>query len=142
MAIVVFDAQEFLEDFPKFTKPDGTGLLTDAQLAQAFEVACLLLDNTDKSLVPYDPDKGILVRKTLLYLLVCHLATLALWPLGQSGPMSSATEGSVSTGFSLPTGTGDAYYNQTPCGQTFWKLMRSYTAGGRYYAKHYVHPWG
>lgn len=142
MAVVVFDPEAFLEMFPKFTKPDGTSLLTDAQLQACFDQACLLLDNTDKSPVPYDPDKGIMIRKTLLNLLVCHLATLALWPLGQSGPLSSATEGSVSSGFQIPTGTGSAFYNQTPCGQAYWQAMLPYTIGGRYYAKHYYHPWG
>lgn len=143
MAVVVFDPQAFLEAYPRFRNPQtGEPLLTDAQLQQAFDVACLLLDNTDASLVPYDPDKDIMIRKTLLYLLVCHLATLALWPVGQSGPMSNATEGSVSVGFSLPQSTGKAFYNQTPCGQTFWQAMQPYVAGGRYYAAKHYHPWG
>lgn len=143
MAVVVFDPQEFLEAYPQFKKGE-VQLLTDAQLQQAFDVACLILDNTDAAAVPYDPDKGIMVRKTLLYLLVCHMATLALWPLGQSGPMASATEGSVSTSFSLPTTTGKAFWNQTPCGQAFWQAIQSQglVTGGRYYAKKYTHPWG
>lgn len=87
MAVVVFDPQEFREAYPRFVDPKtGQPLLTDAQLRQAFDVACLLLDNTNSSPVPYDPAHGVMIRKTLLYLLVCHLATLALWPMGQAGP--------------------------------------------------------
>ncbi|WP_288229562.1 DUF4054 domain-containing protein [uncultured Desulfovibrio sp.] len=141
MAVVVFDPQVFLEAYPQFA-PGGVPLLTDAQLRQAFEVACLLLDNSDASPVPYDSEKGILIRKTLLWLIVCHLATLALWPVGQSGPMSNATEGSVSVGFSLPQTTGKAFWNQTPCGQTFWQAVQPYVVGGRYYAVSHYHPWG
>ena len=121
MAVVVFDPQEFREAYPRFVDPKtGQPLLTDAQLRQAFDVACLLLDNTNSSPVPYDPAHGVMIRKTLLHLLVCHLATLALWPMGQAGPVASATEGTVSISFSVPTATGKAFYNQTPCGQTFW----------------------
>ena len=138
MAVVVFDPAAFREAYPQFT----AALLTDAQLQQAFDVACLLLDNTDGSPVPYDPENGVMIRKTLLYLLVCHMATMALWPVGQSGPMSNATEGSVSVGFSLPQNTGKAFYNQTPCGQAFWQAVQPYAAGGRYYAAKHYHPWG
>lgn len=141
--VVVFDPREFVEAYPRFTDPaSGEPLLTDAQLQQAFDVACLLLDNTDASPVPCDPESGVMVRKTLLYLLVCHLATLALWPVGQSGPVSSATEGSVSASFSVPTATGKAFYNQTPCGQAFRQAVQPYVSGGRYYAVRHHHPWG
>ena len=76
MAVVEFDPAAFREAYPRFTAE----LISDAQLQQAFDLACLLLDNTDASLVPYDPEHGILIRRTLLWLLVCHLATMALWP--------------------------------------------------------------
>ena len=138
MAVVVFDAVAFRESYPQFTEE----LLTDAQLQQAFSVACLIVDNTDQSYVPYDPDNNILVRETLLYLLVCHLATLALWPIGQAGPQSNATQGSVSVGFAIPQWPNGQYFNQTPCGQTFWTIAQRYLAGGRYYAAKVVHPWG
>lgn len=138
MAVVVFDPASFREAYPQFT-PER---LTDAQLQQAFDVACLLLDNSDGSPVPYDPEKGIMVRQTLLWLLVCHMATMALWPVGQAGPMTSATEGSVSVGFSMPPNPGKAYYSQTPCGQTFWQAVQKYVVGGRYYAVPHYHPWG
>lgn len=142
MAVVIFEPEAFLEAYPQFTAPDGKGLLTDAQLQQAFDVGCLLVDNTDQSIIPYDPEKGVMVRKTLLWLVVCHLATMALWPAGQAGPMTSATEGSVSVGFSAPPSQGKAYWSQTPCGQAFWQAVQRYVAGGRYYAVKHHHPWG
>lgn len=138
MAIVVFDPAHFREAYPRFTED----LLTDAQLQQAFDVACLMLDNTGQSRIPYDPEKGILIRQTLLYLLVCHLATLALWGPGQAGPMSNAAQGSVSVGFSVPQYTNGQYFSQTPCGQTLWQALQPYLVGGRYYAARHYHPWG
>lgn len=138
MAVVEFDPTEFRDSYPKFNET----LLTDGQLREAFSVACLMLDNSDRSPVPYDPVKGVMVRKTLLYLLVCHLATLAVWPLGQSGPQSNATQGSVSIGFAIPAWQNAHYFNQTICGQTFWQAVQRFLGGGRYFADHHVHPWG
>lgn len=137
MAIVVFDAAEWLDAYPQFK-----GQLTDAQLVQAFGVACLMLDNTAASPVPYDPEKGIETRKVLLWLLVCHLASLALRPVNQSGPMTNATEGSVSVGFQVPAVQNGRYFAQTACGDTFWQAVRKWMAGGRYYDERRYHPWG
>ena len=44
--------------------------------------------------------------------------------------------------FSMPMATGKAFYNQTPCGQTFWQAIQPYAVGGRYYVARYWHPWG
>lgn len=141
MAVVVFVPGAFLEAYPQFA-PNGKPLLSDAQLRQAFEVACLLLNNTDSSPVPYDPEHEIMIRRTFLWLIVCHLCSLALWQPGQSGPLASATEGSVSVSFSLPQVTGKEYWNMTPCGQTYWQAIRPYVLGGRYYGMRKYHPWG
>lgn len=138
MAVVVFNPEQFRAMYPRFTQD----VITDAELRQAFDVACLILDNTNASPVPYDPDKDVFVRRTLLYLLVCHLATMALWPVGQSGPMSNATQGSVSVGFSIPSRLNGQYFQHTPCGQTFWQAIQRYLAGGRYFPARYHHPWG
>ena len=138
MAVVEFVPADFRELYPQFTE----ALITDGQLTQAFNVACLLLDNSDSSPVPYDPTTGVLVRQTLLNLLVCHLATLALWPLGQSGPVSSSSEGSVSVSFGLPTRPDGVYFRQTPCGQAYWQAIQVYIRGGRYYPVNHYHPWG
>lgn len=137
MAIVTFDSGEFLSIYPRFS-----GVLTPAQLQNAFDVACLVLENTDSSVVPYDPTNGINDRKTLLYALTCHIASMALWGNGQAGPASGATEGSVSVSFAVPDVTNASWFKMTPCGQLFWQATRKYVVGGRYYARRYSHPWG
>ena len=138
MAVVEFAPSDFREFYPQFT----ADIITDGQLTQAFNVACLILDNSDSSPVPYDPANNVYIRQTLLTLLVCHLATLALWPLGQSGPVASASEGSVSVSFRLPTRPDGAYFKQTPCGQSYWQAVLPYMRGGRYYLVSRYHPWG
>lgn len=137
MAIVTFDSGEFLSIYPRFS-----GVLTPAQLQNAFDVACLVLDNTESSVVPYDPTNGINDRKTLLYALTCHIASMALWGNGQAGPASGATEGSVSVSFAVPDVTNASWFKMTSCGQLFWQATRKYVVGGRYYARRYSHPWG
>lgn len=137
MAVVVFDPAEWLAVHPQFN-----GKFTDAQLNHFFELACLLLDNTDSSPVPYDPARGIMTRKILLGMLVCHLASLALRPVEQAGALTSATEGSVSTGFQLPQSPNGQWYQQTACGQAYWQAIKKYTIGGRYYPFRSIHPWG
>jgi len=137
MAIVTFDSGEFLAIYPRFA-----GVLTPEQLQNAFDTACLILDNTDASVVPYDPDKGINNRKTLLYALTCHLATVALWGNGQAGPVSGASEGSVSVSFAVPDVTNASWFKSTACGAAYWQATRKYVVGGRYIAMKYHHPWG
>ena len=137
MAIVTFDSDEFLSIYPRFS-----GVLTPEQLQNAFDVACLVLDNTESSVVLYDPTNGINDRKTLLYALTCHIASMALWGNGQAGPASGATEGSVSVSFAVPDVTNASWFKMTPCGQLFWQATRKHVVGGRYYARRYVHPWG
>lgn len=137
--VVEFDVTEFRELYPKFTET----VATDTQLEYAFQKACIILNNTDKSIVPYDPDNGVYTRKVMLYLLTCHIMTLSLWSAtGQSGAVSSASEGSVSTSFNLPTSAGGDWFKQTECGYTFWQMIQAYNVGGRYYSIKYVHPWG
>lgn len=137
--VVTFSAAEFRAKFPKFT----TAIISDAELENAFDIACLIVDNTNSSVVPYDPDNGVVIRKTLLYLLVCHLATLALWPLGQNGPIASASQGSVSTSFSLPQGgTSGDWFKLTPCGQTFWQISAPFRMGLISGETRHFHPWG
>ena len=141
MAVVEFSPTEFRSWYPQFT-PDK---VTDGQLEQAFNVACLILNNTDASPAPYDPDKGVYDRKTLLYMLVCHLTTLGLrGASGQAGPVASAAEGSVNVSFAVPTITGKTadWYIQTPCGQAFWTAIRKYMVGGLYVPGCKFHPWG
>lgn len=137
MAVVEFDMDGFREQYPQFSGQ------ADAQLRAAFKMACMLLDNTEASVVPYAPEKGIYDREVLLFLLVCHLSTQAnLTTEGQSGPVSSASEGSVSVSFEVPKITDKTYFLQTPCGRTFWQLTAKYRGGPGYLAIKHIHPWG
>lgn len=123
MAVVVFDVEDFRTIYPQFSE------LTDAQLTAFFEDACLYLDNTDAS-----PVQNITLRTSLLYKIVCHLATLAQRGGGVTGAVTSASEGSVSSSFSPLQSTSEnaAWWNQTACGAAFWMLWRRFTRGGYY----------
>ena len=71
-------------------------------------------------------------KQNLLYMLVCHLATLA--QRGTAGPLTSATEGSVSVGFgSLAGGNEAEWYNTTPCGAAYWQAIKRYRLGGMWF---------
>lgn len=140
MAVVIFSPDDFREDFPQFADKK---LYPDRRLLMAFNAATVLLDNTDTSPVPYDPANGVLIREVLLHYLTCHLLTLAGWAAnGQSGPVSNASEGSVSLGFTVPQVTDKGYFLLTPCGQTYWQMTAPYRLGGRYYPVKHYHPWG
>ncbi len=142
MPPVTFDPIKFRERFPKFANetkyPDG-------QLLAAFQAAEVYVDNTDSATTPYDPDKQIFIREIMLYTLVCHLLTLQDWTMnGQAGPLTNASEGSVTAGFASPhyLGNGRDFYMQTPCGQAFWQMSLPYRLGGRYRPVFHFHPWG
>ena len=140
MAVVVFSPEDFRQDFPQFADPVA---YPDRRLQGAFNTATAMVDNTDSSPVPYDPDKGVTVRETVLYYLACHILTLSVWAQnGQSGPVTNASEGSVSVGFAAAQITEKSYYQETPCGQTFWAMTLPYRLGGRYYPVKHYHPWG
>ena len=145
MAIVAFDPEEFRAAHPGLTED----AISDEELQLHFETAELFVDNTDISPFAYDPkpvdgSKPKLMRKQLLWLVTCHLATMALWPEGQAGRLASANEGSVSASFDLIQARSEngAYWNQTKCGATYWAITKAYRLGGRLYLgrrKH--HPW-
>lgn len=121
MNVVVFDAEEFLALYPQFQN-----VFTPEQLQVFFNVACLILDNTENSKV-----KDLLERKTLLYMLVCHIATLQQRGTGTVGMLTSATEGKVTAGFQAFTNNPN-WYNQTQCGSMFWLATAKYRVGMRY----------
>lgn len=146
---VTFSPVEFFELYPQFQGSDSTsrGYISPNQLSALWEVAVTIVGNTeDTAVVPFDPDKGVFKRKILLYALMCHLATLALWGAdGQQGTLASASEGSVSASFQIPQiqgGITSQWYNQTLCGRTAWMLLKPYCLGGKYYGIKYFHPYG
>ncbi len=137
--IVIFDPDEFRSFYPKFTKE----LVTDAELNHLFQLACTFIDNTDEAMIPYNPDKGIYNRKEVLYLFVCHMATMNLWEVGQSGAVQSASQGTVSVSYAIPqNGPNGSWFNQTPCGRTLWMLLKPYALGGRIFTISNHHPFG
>lgn len=127
MAVVVLDIPTFRTMYPLFDT------LADAQVQQAFNVACLLCDNTESARVPYVPGVNT-ERETLLYLLVCHLCTLGQRGNVVVGNVSSAAEGSVNTSFTLPAQQSAAWFSQTQCGLTYWAASLKYRQG-RYYGR-------
>ena len=137
--IVEFNPTEFRSYYPKFT----VDKVSDAQLESYFRLASSLINNTDSSQFPYNPDNGQYIRKELLYLLVCHLATMGTWDIGQSGEVKSATEGSVSVSYGEFKGNPNAsWFNQTPCGRTLWMMLKPYALGGRIFSVSDFHPYG
>lgn len=136
--IVVFNITEFRAFYPKFTDEQ----ITDEQLINLFQLACTFIDNTDSSRFPYDPERNVHTRKQLLYLLVCHLATMELWGAGQAGPLTSATQGSVSVGFQSVDMWGQSWFSQTPCGRTLLMMLQPYALGGRIFTTPHFHPYG
>ena len=119
--VVVFDASEFLALYPQFNN-----VFTPEQLTQFFNVACLLCDNTENSKIT-----DLAERKTLLYMLVCHIATLQQRGTGMVGLLTSATEGKVSANLQAYTSNPN-WYSQTQCGSMFWLATAKYRVGMRY----------
>ena len=118
MAVVVFDIPEFRALYPSI-------VATDAQLRMFFSIAEGFLDNTECSIV-----KDVEARKTMLYLLVAHLATLNQQTESGNavvGRVASATEGSVSISLDYGTlGNNERWYLQTPYGATYWQITKKY----------------
>ena len=116
--VVVFDLVEFRELYP-FIKA------TDAQLNGYFLIAETFLDNTKCSVV-----RDLEQRKTMLYLLVAHIATIT--GMAESGNpvvgrIGSATEGTVSVSLDYGTmGNNERWYLQTPWGAMYWQLTKKY----------------
>ncbi len=138
--IVTFDVDGFRARFPHLTD------ISDATLSAVFDDVCTMYGNTDdKSLFAYDPDQGIYSRRTFLYAATCHLATLEQWQKnGQTGRITNASQGSVSTAFDLYKSNKDLpdWWNQTLCGQQAWRMLSALTKGGRFYGFTRNHPFG
>lgn len=124
MAAVVFDPAEFKEVYPQFVN------IADTVCRFAFTEAELYLNNTDNSVVKNEEK-----RKLLLYMLTCHILTLKERGGDTVGQLSSASEGSVSVSYSVPSIAGAEWFSQTQCGLAFWQAIKPYTLGPRYYGR-------
>lgn len=116
--VVVFDPSEFRLLYPSISA-------TDEQLEMYFAMAETFLDNTECSIV-----KDLDARKTMLYLLVAHIALLSQQAENGNpvvGRISNATEGTVSVGLDYGTmGNNERWYLQTPWGAMYWQMSKKY----------------
>lgn len=124
MAAVVFDPEEFREVYPQFANT------SDTVCRFAFAEAELHLNNTDAS-----PVKNEEKRKILLFMLTCHILTLKERGGDVVGQLSSASEGSVSVSYSVPSVAGAEWFSQTQCGLAYRQAIKQFALGGLYYGK-------
>lgn len=117
---MTFDVEKFRAVYPQFTN------LSDTQLGFMWENALVISGIEDDTRIPESQ------KENLLFMLMCHLATLAT--RGTVGAMTGATQGSVSVTYTTPTQTGDAaWYSLTPCGAAYWQIIKKYRLGGLWF---------
>lgn len=117
---MTFDIQKFRTIYPQFAE------IPDASLEFMWENALIISGIADDSRIPVDQ------KENLLFMLLCHLATLA--GRGSVGAMTSAKQGEVQVSYASPTATGDAaWYNTTPCGAAYWQIIKRYRLGGQWF---------
>lgn len=128
---VILNIDDFKLDFPQFTG------LPDAVIERAFKHAVAIFGN------PPAGFKGSTDRlELILYTLMCHLLTSYIQGQeGQSGPLTSATEGSVSASFYVPQSNIYQWLGTTPCGQKFLFLTANRAIGGLVSTPPFWDPW-
>lgn len=122
-----FDVADFREKHPH-TFPS----FTDEQLNAFWIQACMVHS------VPSDGSELDWKEKELMYMLVCHIATLSERGSGAGvGAVNSASEDGVSVSFSgSPASERSWWFNQTPCGAMYWSMIQRRCRGGYYFAYH------
>jgi hypothetical protein len=117
---MTFDITKFRTIYPQFAG------ISDASLEFMWQNALIISGIEQDSRIPEAE------KENLLFMLLCHLATLA--SRGSAGPMTSAKQGEVQVSFAAPTATGDAaWYNTTPCGAAYWQIIKKYRLGGKWF---------
>lgn len=116
-----FNIDNFRAVYPQFSN------LSDEQLTFMAQNALIISGLDTDARIPTSQ------KYNLWYMLICHLATLAV--RGSAGAVASATEGSVSVSFSVMSQQGgDAdWYNLTPCGSAYWQAIKRYRIGGMWF---------
>lgn len=145
--IVTFNYAQWQTLYPQF----ATTVTTEAQAQEYFYQAQLYCDNSNCSIIPYDPTctPPAYDRAIILNLLTAHVAQLTVGcvingdpvPAGPLvGRISSATEGTVTVQAELPPLPASAgYYSQTQFGYMAYTAMARYRAAryraspGRFY---------
>jgi hypothetical protein len=123
MAVVVFDQAAFLDRYPEFAATIGN---YPRAAVNAFDEACLYLNNTDSSRVPEPP------RSILLNMLTAHIVALSYGVNGKAvsglvGRITSAGEGSVNVSADMgPSTSQKAWYEQTQYGASYWRASAVY----------------
>ena len=118
---MTFDVEKFRAVYPQFAS------LSDAQLEFMWENALIISGIEGDTRVPEGQ------KENLLFMLVCHLATLAT--RGTAGAMTSAKQGEVQVTYaSVPSRSDDAdWFNLTPCGSAYWQAIKRYRLGGLWF---------
>ena len=108
---MTFDVEKFRAVYPQFAS------LSDAQLEFMWQNALIISGIEGDTRIPEDQ------KENLLFMLVCHLATLAT--RGTAGAMTSAKQGEVQVAYaSMPSRGDDAdWFNLTPCGSAYWQAI-------------------
>lgn len=115
-----FDIEKFRKLYPYL------GDVTDEQLEAYWTLATAILGQYyPGGKVPDD------IYEMMLYLMVCHLATLGLRGDGSVGVLQSATQGKVSASFKPYNNI--TWYSQTQCGSFLEKLILKFVLGARFY---------
>ncbi len=128
---VTFDFGEWIQRFPEFASVDP------GAASGYFALACVYLRNDEARPIADDS-----LQKTLLYLIVAHIAQLnrlVTKPLGGGveaesqlvGRIASASEGSVSIQTEMPANMSEqsAWWVQTKYGFAFWQAIQSFRSG-------------
>lgn len=126
--VVVLDVDLFREMYPLYAEA------SDAQIGGWWELATAIIDNTPASRIPYAPP-SVTTRKVLLYLLMCHFATLDGRGPGAVGRVTQAAEGAVNGQISsaLDQSKQAAWWMQSQCGATAWEILKKFRTGGLYF---------
>lgn len=107
-------------NYPLFqTRYPELASVSQATAQEYFADATDILDNT-----PQSPVQNLDTRLRLLNMLVAHYAALAAATASGSdfaGPVSSASEGSVSVSSMVKIPSGAEFYWTTPYGRQFWQ---------------------
>lgn len=119
---MTFDVEKFRAVYPQFAS------LLDAQLEFMWQNALIISGVEEDTRIPEDQ------KENLLFMLVCHLATLAT--RGTAGAMTSAKQGDVQVTYaSVPSRSDDAdWFNLTPCGSAYWQAIKRYHLGGLWFS--------
>lgn len=118
---MTFDVEKFRAVYPQFAN------LSDTQLGFMWENALIISGIEEDMHIPEGQ------KENLLFMLVCHLATLAT--RGTAGAMTSAKQGEVQVTYaSVPSRSDDVdWFNLTPCGSAYWQAIKRYRLGGLWF---------